>query len=85
MTGVHTLSVKGETAQLHAVVTFADGSTQDLTSEASWASSNRDVATVTATGMVTAIRDGRAMVTAGVRGLSDAKVVIVDLPVADGI
>jgi hypothetical protein len=43
----------GRTVQMRAVGEYSDGSTRDLTSQASWSSSNTDVATVTPDGRVT--------------------------------
>src|SRR2546422_757766 len=74
--GTQTLSAKGEPIQRHAIVPSPDGSRRDLPPDATWTSNNRAVASVSATGLVTAVNDGRAMVAASVRGLSDAKILI---------
>jgi len=53
--------IKGQTAQLSAVVTANDPS---VATTVTWASSNAAVATVSATGLVTAVAPGAATVTA---------------------
>lgn len=45
----------GETIQLTAIGTYSDNSTSDLTSNATWASSDDTVATVNASGLVTGV------------------------------
>jgi uncharacterized protein YjdB len=75
-----TLSAKGETKPLAAVVTFADGSVQDRTSTSRWSSTNEAVATVSPAGVVTAMSDGRTTITAVFGNLSAAKLILVDLP-----
>ena len=52
------------TVQLNATATRSAGSTQDVTTTASWASSAPDVLRVSAAGLVTAVSDGDASVTA---------------------
>jgi hypothetical protein len=54
----------GASSQFSAVATFSGGTTQDVTSTATWQSSNVAVATVSATGMVTAIAPGNATISA---------------------
>jgi hypothetical protein len=53
----------GQTVQLRAVAQLSDGSEQDITSLATWASDNPVVATVSS-GLVTAVRSGTARVRA---------------------
>jgi hypothetical protein len=75
-----TFSAQGATAQFTAVATLSNGSTEDRTSTASWQSSNTVVATVTALGVVTALQDGDAQITAtvsDVRGSRNVSVRIV--------
>ena len=57
-----TLAVGG-VRQLSAVATFTDGSTQDVTTQALWTSSNTSVATVSTTGVVTGKAFGNTSVT----------------------
>ena len=61
-----TLSTGG-TTQLRAIVRFADGSTKDVTDDADtvWNTSNTSVATVSKTGVVTALKAGMVDISAG--------------------
>lgn len=54
----------GETAQLVAMATLSDGSTQVATSLASWSTSAPQILSVNAAGLVTAVAPGDATVTA---------------------
>ncbi|MDW5265467.1 MULTISPECIES: Ig-like domain-containing protein [Acidobacteriaceae] len=51
----------GQTAQLKATGTFSDGSTSDLTTTSTWVSSAPPVATVSGTGLATAIASGGSL------------------------
>jgi len=66
--------VTGKTLQLQAVGTFSDGSSQDLTDAAAWSSSDNGVATVGTTvpgaGLVSAVAQGTADITASFGGQS---------------
>jgi len=64
VSGKTELSLVGETTQLTAMATFSDGSARGITGEASWTSSDASVLTVSATGLVTVVRFGRAYVAA---------------------
>jgi hypothetical protein len=55
---------EGATSQLTATATLSDGSTQNVTSQATWTSSDPTVASVSATGLVNALKIGTADVTA---------------------
>ena len=68
LSGVHisssSLSVfAGTTSQLSATASYSDGTTVDVTTTATWTSSNPQVATVTA-GLVTASASGSAVISA---------------------
>ncbi|HEY3547203.1 MAG TPA: Ig-like domain-containing protein [Propionicimonas sp.] len=54
----------GISVQLKATVSFSNGSTQDVTTLATWRSSNVAVATVSATGLLSAVAAGQADITA---------------------
>lgn len=54
----------GETDQLHATATYDDGSTYDVTTTATWTSSNTAVATVSSSGLLTAYEAGTTTITA---------------------
>jgi hypothetical protein len=57
----------GQTLQLRAMATLSDGSDQDVTSMASWASENPSVVAVTSLGLVTATGAGTGHVRASYR------------------
>lgn len=62
-----TISMIGLTDQFHATAHFADGSTQDITSTATWTSSNTGVATITSPGgLASAVNAGATTITASV-------------------
>ena len=52
----------GNTLQFSAQATLSDGSSKDVSSTATWASSNPDVATVNSSGMVTAVKMGIVLI-----------------------
>ena len=60
----------GRSSQFTCTATFSDGSTQDVSSMASWVSFNKAVATVSSTGVVTAVGTGTAVVKATYQGSS---------------
>jgi len=65
-----TVPATGSSSQFTSTVTFSDGTTQDVTSMASWVSFNKAVATVSSTGVVTAVAPGTAVVKATYKGSS---------------
>lgn len=68
----------GSAQQVIATGSFDDGSTQDLTLTASWESSNRSVARVTATGTATGLGIGDADISPTVGALSGSTTATVD-------
>jgi len=60
----------GGTQQLTATVERADGSTEDVSASATWASSSPSVLTVSASGLATVLAEGSADVTAAHSGFS---------------
>jgi hypothetical protein len=54
----------GQTAQFSAVASFSDGTTQSVTSLATWQSSSPAIATVGSSGMVTGVAAGEVDITA---------------------
>jgi len=58
-----TAPAKGASAQFTATAMYSDGSTRDVTSTATWATSDSTIATVTAVGVVTGVTDGTASIT----------------------
>ncbi|GIW73235.1 MAG: hypothetical protein KatS3mg102_2777 [Planctomycetota bacterium] len=63
---------KGQTQQFTATGIYSDGSTADLTGQATWSSSDESVATVDASGLATGVAAGTAAITAAVQGLADS-------------
>jgi hypothetical protein len=61
---------KGFHSQYTATGTYSDGTAQNLTTLASWATSDRSSATVNATGEVTAVNPGHLNITATYQGVS---------------
>src|SRR5213080_187312 len=55
---------KGTTQQFVATGTYSDGTTLDLTSSATWLSSNTAVATITAGGLATGVTQGTSQISA---------------------
>jgi Big-like domain-containing protein len=54
----------GGTSQLIAMATLADGTTQNVSTQATWQSSNTAIATVSSTGIVTGVSSGTAVIQA---------------------
>ncbi len=61
---------KGTTQQLIATGTFSDNTTQDLTIQAVWSSSNAGVATISTGGLATSVAAGSTTVTSTTLGIS---------------
>src|SRR5438067_13477103 len=59
-----TISTVASSAQFTATATMSDNTTQDVTTQATWRSSDSTVVTVSATGVVSALAAGDADVTA---------------------
>ena len=78
LTGLTALTTPGQTTQLTARAGFSDGSSQDVTNQAAWQSSNTAVATVSPVGLVTGVTFGQADVTAGFQNFSEK--VTINLP-----
>jgi hypothetical protein len=66
--------VVGKTQQFTATALSTDGSTADITSQATWASSDQSVAVVSPTGIVTGIAPGKADITAFYSGVTSAAI-----------
>jgi hypothetical protein len=60
----------GTTQQYTATGTYSDSSQQNLTSLATWASSNTGVATITSTGLATAVNSGSTTISATLSGVT---------------
>ncbi len=68
---------KGTMVQLTATETFSDNTTQDVTNNASWTSSDTSIATVSSSGLVTGVSPGTVTVTATSAGFSGTATVTV--------
>jgi hypothetical protein len=73
--------VAGQTAQLNAIATFANGQAQSVNTAVTWASSNPLVATVTQTGLVTAVGPGSTTITVSAQGGSRRRLIILNVVV----
>lgn len=60
----------GSTWQVWATGTYSDGSTADITSQVVWSSSDKDVATIDAKGLITGKSDGNDQITASLEGIT---------------
>jgi uncharacterized protein YjdB len=69
--------VPGQASQLTATETLSGGTTQDVTTMSAWQSSNSSVATVSSTGLVTAVATGAATITATYQGTAGTQLVAV--------
>jgi hypothetical protein len=79
--GNASLSLKGETSQLAARAMMSDGRVEDKTAAVEWSSADGTIATVTQSGLLTAMGDGRTVVTAKLETIAATRPVLVDLPV----
>jgi uncharacterized protein YjdB len=70
----------GASMQFKATATMADGSTQDVTSQSAWSSSNTTVATVSSAGVVTGVAAGSVTVSAIYQSISGADAISVAAP-----
>jgi hypothetical protein len=66
--GSGSLSAVGQTRQLTAIATMSDGTTKDITATATWTSGNTTVASVSSSGVVTAVGSGTVTVTVSYQG-----------------
>jgi hypothetical protein len=74
------LTAPGQTSQLTLEATLSDGSKKDVTSTALWSSSNKNVVTVSAAGLVTAVGFGQATIQGSVAGNGYPTLVMTVLP-----
>ena len=63
----------GQTEQFAATANFSNGTTQTVTSTATWTSSNNAVTTVAATGLATSVSAGSADIRAAFQGMTGSK------------
>jgi len=71
--------VTGATLQLTAIGTYSNLSTEDLSSQVAWSSSNTSVATVGSTGLVTALTPGSTTIRATLSGVTGSVTLTVQL------
>jgi uncharacterized protein YjdB len=71
--------------QLTATGSYSDGSSADLTSLVTWSSSSIGVATVSATGAVTGLAAGSAVITATLNNVSQTTAAIITAPTISAI
>ena len=64
----------GFTRQLNAQGTYSDGSTDDVTSQVKWYSSNTAVAAISAGGLITNLAPGTTEITASLQGITSPAV-----------
>jgi Bacterial Ig-like domain (group 2) len=76
---------KGLTEQFTATGTYSDSSTQDLTSQVTWASATTSVATITTAGLATAVGTGTSTISAALGGISGSTVLTVTAAVLQSI
>ncbi|WP_133406214.1 Ig-like domain-containing protein [Parashewanella tropica] len=67
---------KGTSDQLALTASYDNDTTQDVTSDADWTSSNPDVVSVSGTGLLSAVDNGIADITASLSGVTTEKVTI---------
>jgi hypothetical protein len=66
--------VRNTDQQYIATATYANGSTSDITSQVTWDSSSTQVATISSTGLVTALANGDTNITASLDGITSLSV-----------
>ena len=67
----------GQTQQLSATANYSNNASVNVTSQASWSSSDTSVATISGTGIVTGVAPGTATVTASFGGQSGNSIITV--------
>ncbi len=67
----------GATQQFTATATYSDGSAQNITSSVTWSSSTTDVATVSSSGMASAMGSGTSTITATLSAVSGSTMLTV--------
>ena len=70
----------GTTQQFQAIATYTDGTTQDLTTSATWSSDTKSVALVSSNGLASGIGIGGANITATASGVSGCRALTVGPP-----
>jgi hypothetical protein len=66
----NTSILAGTTQQFSATATYSDGSTNDVTTSASWSSANQNIATVNSTGLAATLTEGTTTITATLQSIA---------------
>jgi uncharacterized protein YjlB len=66
----------GSTQQFIAIGTYSDGSTTDITSQATWSSSDTNVATISSSGLATGVAAGTTDITASLSGVTSPAITL---------
>ena len=75
----------GKTQQFAATGTFSDNTTQNLTSQVTWASASTTVATISAAGLATGVAAGTSTITASMNGVTGSTALTVTAPTLQSI
>jgi hypothetical protein len=76
-----TAPMVGGTAQFSAAATLTDGTSQPVTTQAAWSSSNPAIASVSLSGLVTGVGAGDADITAAYQGVSGKMRITIAQPI----
>ena len=72
----------GGTQQFTAAGTYSNNSTKDISSQVAWATSNTNIASVSASGLVTGVAAGTVTISATLSGVTSSPVSLTVIPVA---
>jgi len=75
---------EGTTRQMTATGVYSDGSRGDLTGNATWAVSDPTIGTITPTGLLYALKVGKATITATYKGVTGSAPMVVVVPTLPG-
>lgn len=78
--GASTLTAQDATTQFTATATLSNGTSEDRTSAATWQSDNAAVATVSAQGLVRAVANGTASITAILGDVRGSRPITITMP-----
>jgi trimeric autotransporter adhesin len=72
----------GFTRQLTATGNYSDGSTNDISSQVTWSSSNPGVATISSAGLITSVAPGITQIAASLSGVTSSNIILTVLPLS---
>jgi plastocyanin len=75
----------GATRQFIATGKFSDGTTNDLSSQVTWASATTSVATISSTGLATGVAPGTSVITASMSGITGTTNLTVNMTQPQGV